>query len=336
MNINEIIDMMKTKKINEYSFKYPINGIINEVLIVLSNNDNDIPYLLVFPETIEDNYILALETINLESNKENELINDGLYRGFNLSNLLSDFKSPVIIPIIPSVEGGVPYYQQLSKECFQKSAKYQRIDQQVVKIIEASKKYIFNKTKIQGEEKIFINGYSSSGVFAQRFCLLHPELVDMACIGGASGSIPLPIKNLGYPLGLSGYRELTGKDFNLDAYQQIKFRYYVGELDALEKSSKRYTEMMELAPMHDMSYMERSVPSSVGQQFRKYFGQEMIERSINQEQFLTNMGIDITQKIILGRSHSNNLGHGVNELGDNFIKEAYQELINFRKVVPRK
>ena len=45
-------------------------------------------------------------------------------------------------------------------------------------------------------DKIFLNGYSSSGYFAQRFSLIHPELIDTACIGGSSGSIPIPNTDL--------------------------------------------------------------------------------------------------------------------------------------------
>ena len=30
-------------------------------------------------------------------------------------------------------------------------------------------------------DKIFLNGYSSSAVFAQRFSLIHPEIIETAC-----------------------------------------------------------------------------------------------------------------------------------------------------------
>ena len=55
------------------------------------------------------------------------------------------------------------------------------------------------------KDRIFLNGYSSSGVFAQRFALLHPEIVETACIGGASGSIPIPTEKIAYPIGIANY-----------------------------------------------------------------------------------------------------------------------------------
>ena len=59
-----------------------------------------------------------------------------------------------------------------------------------------SKSIIENETGKTVQDKIFLNGYSSSGVFAQRFALLHPDIVETACIGGASGSIPIPTEKL--------------------------------------------------------------------------------------------------------------------------------------------
>ena len=44
------------------------------------------------------------------------------------------------------------------------------------------------------------------------------------------------------------------------------------------------------------------------------------------------MGIDIEQKIFVGRSHNNFIGAGVNELGSLFIKEKYMEMISYNKI----
>ena len=49
-------------------------------------------------------------------------------------------------------------------------------------------------------DKIFLNGYSASGVFAQRFALIYPEVIDNCLVGGAAGTIPIPSDDLEYPL----------------------------------------------------------------------------------------------------------------------------------------
>ena len=37
--------------------------------------------------------------------------------------------------------------------------------------------------------------------------------------------------------------------------------------------------------------------------------------------------MDIEEKVIEGRTHNNFNGHGVNELGDQFIKETYKQTV---------
>ena len=153
-------------------------------------------------------------------------------------------------------------------------------------------------------DKIFLNGYSSSGCFAQRFSLIHPELIDTACIGGASGSIPIPNLDLDYPLGIKNYEELFGKKFDIEEYKKITFNYYVGSLECETKSSDRTDENGNLAPMHDMSYFDRSVPTDVGKSYRKSLGKDMFERAKNILKILENSGINISHTVIPNTAHN--------------------------------
>ena len=51
----------------------------------------------------------------------------------------------------------------------------------------------------------------------------------------------------------------------------------------------------------------------------------MVEiKSKREIEIMKEMGIDITQQVMEGRTHNNFNGNGVNELGDSFIKETYQ------------
>ena len=154
---------------------------------------------------------------------------------------------------------------------------------------------------------------------------MHPEIVDTLCVGGASGSIPTPITELQYPLGIADYYDITGKQFDFETYSQIKFRYYVGSLGETRKASNRYDENGNFAPMHDMSYFDRSVPSVIGAEQRKMFGTNILEKSTKQIQLMTTMGLDIEQIIFENRTHNNSNGIGVNELGDEFVNLAYQQ-----------
>lgn len=325
------IDMQKTDF--GFQFDYDINNKKYSVQVVYpSRADNySIPYVLVIPNEMKENSLLAVEVNNLEKDNEDDLLDNALLTAYNLTNKLKEYDNPVLIPILPSVSGGVPYYQQLSKECFDVSSdnNFYRIDLQVLNIIRDAKEKLSKKVEIN--EKVFLNGYSSSGVFAQRFALLHPDIVDTLCVGGASGSIPIPITELEYPLGILDFEKITGMPFDLDAYSQIKFRYYVGSLEDSRKTFERYDENGDYAPMHDMSYFDRSVPHLIGEKQRNMFGRDMIKRAQNQISLMNEMGLDIKQTVFLGRTHNNYNGIGVNELGDEFVNNSYKEFLEVKE-----
>lgn len=326
--IIHISDELKHNK--DIDLEYQINEIQYKVKFLATdiNKGINISSILAIPLAKDVNNQIIVESNNLESENFQEIIEQGMQTGLRLANLTSNLPAPIVIPLIPSYEN-YPYLQQLSKECFNISSddKNYRIDEQVVKIISKAKIIIEEENGLVVKDKIFLNGYSSSGVFAQRFALLHPDIIETACIGVASGSIPIPTDYFAYPLGIADYESLTGEKFDLKSYSNIKFRYYVGEFETQNKSDSRVDDFGQPAPMHDMSYFNRSVPTEVGKYQRKILGTEMFSRAENTIQILKNMGINISHKIIWGRSHNNRSGIGVNELGDRFINDTYNSTI---------
>lgn len=312
-----------------------LNGVPYKIMFLAIDSDNgiNIPSILAIPLSNEVNNQIVVEANNLESEDSKKILEQGIQTGYRLACLTRDLPAPIIIPLIPSHKN-YPYLQQLSIECFDipKGDKNYRIDEQVVRIINKSKAILKNEVGLTASDKIFLNGYSSSGVFAQRFALLHPDVVETACIGGASGSIPVPTKDLSYPLGIADYEQLTGKEFDFENYSKIKFRYYVGELETQNKSNTRVDDFGNLAPMHDMSYFNRSVPVDVGKKQREIFGKDMFSRAERTIQVLKSLGIDIQHEIILGRGHNNIDGIGVNELGDKIISDTYKNTIADREL----
>lgn len=324
----------KLKHSEKGEIENQIDGIPYKIKVIPEDEKNNIhiPSILMIPLTKSVNNQLALETNNLETDNFNMIIEQGMYTSVRLATLTTNLPCPILVPLIPSYKD-YPYLQQLSKECFEltREDKNYRIDEQIVRLMDKIKTFLETEQGITIKDKIFLNGYSSSGCFAQRFSLLHPEIVEVACIGGSSGSIPIPTKKLGYPLGIADFEILTGKKFNLESYSKIKFRYYVGELEAKNKTNSRFDDFGLPAPMHDMSYFDRSVPTEVGKQQREYLGIDMFSRSANTIKLLQSLGIDIKHHIILGRGHNNINCIGVNELSDKFINDTYKEAINRNK-----
>ena len=321
-----IIDNIFNELLNNRNFEMDANiGNIKYRVKFLAPTDSiHLPSILAIPLTDEINNEFVMESNNFETEDLRKIILQGSDTAIRLAKLTSEKPSPIIIPLIPSYRED-PYYQQLSSECFDlpETDRNYRIDEQVVQLIENAKNILSSEFGIQMNDKIFLNGYSASGVFAQRFALLHPEIVGYACIGGASGSIPLPTDELDYPLGIRNYEQITGKKFDLQSYSNIKFRYYVGELETVNKASDRTDDEGNLAPMHDMSYFDRSVPKDVGKKQRELLGKDMFQRARNTIDKLKSIGIDIEHYIIKGRSHNNRSGIGVNEIGDQIINECY-------------
>jgi len=68
----------------------------------------------------------------------------------------------------------------------------------------------------------------------------------------------------------------------------------VAELEDKRLSYDRKTEDGTLAPMHDMSYMDRSTPKDVGYSLRTAFGKDMFDRCSCQFDEYSRMGIDVS------------------------------------------
>jgi hypothetical protein len=84
--------------------------------------------------------------------------------------------------------------------------------------------------------KVLMNGFSASGLFANRFTFLHPREVAAAAYGGVNCFVMLPVAKLktqalNFPLGLADLEELTGHPFDRAAYETIPQLAYMGADD---------------------------------------------------------------------------------------------------------
>ena len=305
------------------------------IFIIMPDDSNNFecPYILAYPHDYKENNPIILESNNQENGMKlvSSALSGTLERMFPIL-VHSQNTNPILVPLLPSFNNGVPYFQQLSVECFDasKTGKFHRIDQQVVSMIEDAKKIITGLSGKKVPEKIILNGYSASGVFAQRFALLHPELVSAACIGGAIGTMPLPLeqhqgKEIAYPLGIADYEKLTGKPFNIEAYKKIKFTYYVTEGENEVLSDSRTKEDGSKAPMCDMTYMARSTPSEVGKTVRNLFGIDSFERITSQLVIADSLGVQTNYiEPIKGVSH-HTIGNAASEIIAQVITNANSE-----------
>ena len=315
---------------NNKNFKFVWNKNNKEyyVFFKVPEGQINIPYIIIIPKTQTLFNQIILQANECYTDSIFEMIINGGIIGEQLLEITQKKPSIMIIPLLPSMEKTGIYFQQLSKECFElkRDNVFYRIDNQIIQIINRTKQMLKDKFDIECNPKIIINGYSCSAVFAQRFALIHPEIVDVAFIGGAIGSIPLPDKNIGYPIGIKDYNKLFNKDFDILSYSKIKFIYYVGELETAMKSKNRVDENGNPAPMHDMSYFSKSVPTDVGKEQRNMLGTQLFKRANETIKKLKEKNIDIKFIIIPKRTHNDKSGHGVNEYIVKIPATIYNEI----------
>ncbi len=310
----------------------PIN--INEYTIYINTitvNGSMFPYILVYPKTIDENCELivdTLNTLNTHSTKEREVtFIDGAEQIGKY--VRSQINAPMLYVYVPRENENEPYYQQLARECFTSNdLKYPRCDLLVKQSILDAQKRLKSISGKDVSDKIVLNGYSTSGVFAQRFAEIHPEIISKAIIGATTGSIPIPSKDLDWPFGIRNFEELFGKKFDEESYKKIQFAYYVGELEAKETSNRR-DENGNIVPMHDISYLTISSPEDIATRYRAMFGINLNERFKNAINWYKQHGYKITSKIYKGADHRS-FGKGYAHY-EEYLKDLeifYQEGIN--------
>lgn len=111
----------------------------------------------------------------------------------------------------------------------------QRPDHKTLQMIDA----LSGDLRLDGydvQDKVFIEGFSAAGMFAQRFALLHPDRVQAIAAGQAGGSLILPIATyrktrLTWPVGIYDFSALTGSDFDEAEYRRIPQLVFIGDLD---------------------------------------------------------------------------------------------------------
>lgn len=273
----------------------------------------DLKYIIAIPNNLKDGSELFVETYNscgVQRKCYDDNVKDAVSENGNnieklIVNIITDF--PVVMPIVPNLVG-LPDCQQLSLEAVCDF----RIHEKVYECIRESMIMIKKITSKKVKNKIFLNGYSSSGVFAQRFALIYPEIISRCLIGGAAGTIPVPSTKFNFPIGIGDYYNLFNKKFDFLLYKKIKFGYYVGEEEEIDlyqwkkrnrecNSTSVYAEL----PTHDMSLRERTTPKKIGDIQRKYLGQSIDQRYANSIAINKKFGIEIEGIIIRGVNHRN-------------------------------
>ena len=162
---------------------------------------------------------------------------DAWWMTFGRHSIADDLGVVLLVPAFlrPNEDWHI-YTHALDRDVFTtKRSDVARPDLQLLAMIEKAKKSL-NAESISTNEKFLIQGYSASGMFANRFTLLHPEKVLAVGAGSPGGWAIAPIKqyknsDLVYPAGVADLEKLSGSAFDLKAYRNIPQLIVMGDLD---------------------------------------------------------------------------------------------------------
>ncbi|MDG3582837.1 MULTISPECIES: hypothetical protein [Galbibacter] len=153
------------------------------------------------------------------------------------NNAATMLKIPLLVPVFPRpASRELIYTHALDRDVIlEKSVELKRLDLQLLAMVDDGKR-VLDSMGIKVDSKIFMNGFSASATFTNRFSFIHPELIKALAIGGFNGELMLPQNkingvSLNYPIGINDFTELFGKEFAIHAYQKIPQFIYMGELD---------------------------------------------------------------------------------------------------------
>lgn len=200
---------------------------------------------------------------------------------------------PVLVPVFPRPEEDDNIYTHaLDRDSILTgNEEIKRLDLQLLAMIDHARERL-QKRGTRLDEKVLLTGFSASGMFSNRFALLHPERVKAAAIGSPGGWPIAPIenyegKNLRYPIGVSDIKELTGNSANISVFKQVPLFMFIGSEDTNDS-----------VPYEDSYEQEDSSLINIA------FGTNPVERWPIAEKIYKTVGCNSTFKTYRGVGHA--------------------------------
>jgi hypothetical protein len=162
---------------------------------------------------------------------------DAWWTGFERYKIANKLNVILLVPafIRPATDSHI-YTHALDRDVMETDRKdISRIDLQLLAMIDHCRAQL-EQGGIKSDEKFLIQGFSASGMFANRFTMLHPERILAAGIGSPGGWPVAPMKNyngnaLPYPTGVNDFELLTGKGFDSTTYAKVPQLFVMGSED---------------------------------------------------------------------------------------------------------
>ena len=202
------------------------------------------PYYLFVPQGMDSSkpVHLLIEPCNTGTVSDNFKVHDknakGLAERSHATLIARKLKVPLLVPVFPRPGGDRMhiYTHALDRETLLiKEGELRRIDLQLIKMI-AHAQRLLRHNDLKVNEQVFMNGFSASGLFTNRFAILHPTVVRAVATGGVNSIPTFPTDRwndtiMRYPIGIADVKEIAGVDFDETSYKKVSQYIYMGVLD---------------------------------------------------------------------------------------------------------
>lgn len=205
-------------------------------------------YLIYIPISLITNPVLIIEGPSVSEVGPSEKACEIVYSKavFELSTggfshfLAKKVQCPVIMPLFPRPEDkenntNIFTHALSSKSMSISENPIARIDLQLIAMFRDIKNR-FSNANIELYNRFIVKGFSSGGVFAHRFTILHPNYVLAAVGGGCMHSFTLPLKTFNgetllWPNGIGNMDQFSNINPCFEEYKSVKQLFYLGDMD---------------------------------------------------------------------------------------------------------
>ncbi|WP_133478902.1 hypothetical protein [Cognatilysobacter segetis] len=162
---------------------------------------------------------------------------DAWWTGFERRRIADTLGTPLLVPAFPRMASQWRVYTHaLDRDSLTtREPVLARPDLQIVAMIDDARRRLASDG-IRLDARVLVQGFSASGMFANRFAVLHPGRVRAATVGSPGGWPIAPIARAGgdvlaYPAGIADLPALTGHPFDAASFRRIPQLIYMGDAD---------------------------------------------------------------------------------------------------------
>lgn len=181
---------------------YECERFSGKLVHVPRGNGFNFGYVLFIPNNISNDATMIVEGTNASKSTDdfeeaNKIaLNDALRPSLPIYNVAIELGLPTMYPLFPRIHNGQEtiYNHMLATNSLKsdtpmlKEYGLERVDLQLINMFNDTKKRL-ERIDITLDDKFIIDGFSTSSNFANRFTILHPEMVKLCIAGGYIWSI---------------------------------------------------------------------------------------------------------------------------------------------------